>query len=68
MKKYHKSMLDYKWEKTNLKPNSSKALVFIMKTYRYFHCRVFKNNKKSMNPYDYWFTNNVEFIERIQSV
>lgn len=67
MKKYHKSMLDYKWEKTNLKPNSNQVLVFAMRVYRALHRRIFKNNKKSMNPYDYWFSNNIEFKSKIQS-
>jgi asparagine synthase (glutamine-hydrolysing) len=67
MKKYHKYMLDYKWEKTNLKPNSNRVLVFAMRIYRALHRRIFKNNKKSMNPYDYWYRNNVEFREKIQS-
>lgn len=66
MKKYHRTMLDFKWEKTSLRPSANKNIVFCSRIYKAIYRRVFKHNKKSMNPYDYWFKNKLEFKKEIE--
>jgi asparagine synthase (glutamine-hydrolysing) len=67
MKKYHHDMLKFKWEKTSLKPNSNKLLVLFVKIYKALYRRILISNKKSMNPYDYWYKHNEMFKREIDS-
>lgn len=61
----------YKWEKTGFKPTSiwkSNLSRYTKKISKTYYSSFNKQNRMSMNPYEYWYKNNTNFSELYQNI
>ncbi|MAZ73157.1 MAG: hypothetical protein CMC70_08400 [Flavobacteriaceae bacterium] len=70
LKKYHKQVLAYPWDKIDMLPNNRFKIVYGKKFKKYFNGakKYFKLRYDSMNPYNNWLTENPYIIETLDTI
>jgi len=70
LKKYHPDVVNYPWDKINMKPNKHWKIKYgkIVKKYVNGARKYFNWNYESMNPYGTWLKNNPKIIQELNQI
>lgn len=70
LKKYHRNILNYPWEKIQLKPNSRFKIIYGKYYKKYFNGakKYFHLNYDSMNPYAVWMKKHPFILETLNRI